>query len=61
MIYADNQPYYPVAVMMLEKDISNQLSERNFIFEKISVIHQYDVCNLQNKLLVVIDSYSDNT
>ena len=59
MIYADNQPYWPATVMMLEKDISEQLSERNFIFEKISVIHQYDVCNLRDKFLVIIDSCSE--
>lgn len=59
MIYADNQPYWPVAVMMLEKDISNQLSERNFIFEKISVMHQFDMLNIQNKFLVIIDGCSE--
>lgn len=55
MIYADNQPYWPVAVMMLEKDISEQLSERNFIFESISVLHRFNPFDNKNNIITILD------
>lgn len=53
------EPNWPIVVMMFERDISKQLSDRNFIFEKLSVMSQRDEMNLKTKLLVIIDSRSE--
>ena len=49
------EPYWPLAIKGLEKAISEQLSERNFIFESISVLHQFDVCNMKNNIITILD------
>lgn len=48
-------PYWSIDIKGLEKAISEQLSERNFIFESISVLHQFDVCDMKNKFITILD------
>ena len=49
------EPYWPIAIKGLEKTISEQLSERNFIFESISVLHHFDAFNMKNKFITILD------
>jgi hypothetical protein len=50
------EPYWPIAIKDLEKAISEQLSERNFIFESISVLHQFNICDMKNNFITVLDT-----
>lgn len=50
------EPYWHIAIKGLEKAISEQLSERNFIFESISVLHQFNVCDMKNNFITILDS-----
>lgn len=49
------EPYWPLAMIGLEKAISEQLSERNFIFESISVLHQFNPFDNKNKFITILD------
>lgn len=49
------EPYWPLAIKNLEKAISEQLSERNFIFESISVLHQFNEFDMKNKFITILD------
>jgi rubrerythrin len=48
-------PYWPLAIKDLEKAISKQLSERNFIFESISVLHQFNMRDMKNNFITILD------
>jgi hypothetical protein len=50
------EPYWPIAIKDLEKAISKQLSERNFIFESISVLHQFNMFDMKNNFITVLDT-----
>ena len=49
------EPYWPLAIKSLEKAISEQLSERNFIFESISVLHMFNAFDNKDNLITILD------
>lgn len=48
-------PYWPLAIKSLEKAVSEQLTERNFIFESISVLHQFNAFDMKNNFITILD------
>lgn len=49
------EPYWPIAIKSLEKAVSEQLSERNFIFESISVLHRFNPFDNKNNIITILD------
>ena len=49
------EPYWPLGIIGLEKAISEQLSERNFIFESISVLHRFNPFDNKNNIITILD------
>lgn len=49
------EPYFPIAIKGLEKAISEQLSERNFIFESISVLHRFNPFDNKDNIITILD------
>lgn len=49
------EPYFPIAIKDLEKAISEQLSERNFIFESISVLHRFNAFDNKDNFITILD------
>ena len=49
------EPYWPLAIIGLEKRISEQLSERNFIFESITVLHRFNLFDNKNNIITILD------
>ena len=49
------ETYWPLGIKPLEKAVSKQLTERNFIFDTISMLHKYDACEMTDKILTMLD------
>lgn len=47
--------YWPIAIKSLEKKICKQLSERNFMFESISVLHQFSAFDNKDNFITILD------
>lgn len=54
------EPYWPLAIKSLEKAVSKQLSERDFIFDTIYMCHNYDTFEMTDKILTVLDDGTRN-
>ena len=54
------EPYWPIAIKSLEKAVSKQLSERDFIFDTIYMCHNYNPFEMTEKILTVIDGGTIN-
>lgn len=48
-------PYWPLAIKSLEKAVSEQLTERNFIFESISVLHRFNAFDDKDNFITILD------
>lgn len=49
------EPYFPIAIKSLEKAVSEQLSERNFIFESISVLYRFNAFDNKDNFITILD------
>ncbi len=49
------EPYFPIAIKGLEKAISERLTERNFIFESISVLHRFNAFDNKDNFITILD------
>ena len=49
------EPYWPLSIKLLEKAVSKQLTERNFIFESISVLHRFNAFDDKDNFITILD------
>ena len=48
-------PFWPFSIKLLEKAVSKQLTERNFIFESISVLHRFNAFDDKDNFITILD------